>query len=265
MSTRFRTTIQGRAPIVAAVTKRTDTLIRWLFLLLGLVATVIIFRVAGDAALSRSTRFVQLALWGIVVAGVGVTVDIATPFPDRVPLLPRLGRAPRPAGPAVANPDPITAPSTPVVFGLAINPTLGALAGATVVALVTGAFGYALARTAHTDGGLLLYVVFAAACLVELRSIFRLFTSRRALTLDADAVTLGLPLGHLPPTTVPRQAVVSAEISTGSPSKIALVDQGGRRFELRPDHLSLPDLPGYIAAMWPEVPWHEMPKSRRRI
>ncbi len=247
------------------MTKQTDTIIRLSLLAGGVIATIAMFVTASNGDLGRVERFIRLVLLGTAVAAATMAVELGTTHVDRIPLLPRLGRPPRPAGPVAAAPDPISPPSDPIVLGLALKPTLGALAGSVVAALVTGVLGYALARHANSDGGLLLYVAFAAACLLALRSSVRLLTSSRAVLLGAERITLGAAIGHIPSTSISRQDVSGIELAPESPKKIAIVDADGRRFEIRPAHLRPNDLEGYIAAMWPEVRWHELPKTSRRF
>ncbi|MCP3977637.1 MAG: hypothetical protein GY720_24505 [bacterium] len=247
------------------MTKRSDTTIRYVLLVIGMIAIGAMFWTAANEVLDHAERFARLAMLGTLATMIFVATDVGSPYVDRTPLLPRLGRPSRQPGPPADGPSPHAPTSDPMVFGLALGPTLGALVGSAIVAFVTATIGYALSRQANSNGGLLTYIFFGAACLVALRCICRLLTSRRAVALSSERLTLGVPLGHMPPTTIDRRSVSAIEIGSEPQQKIAIIGAEGRRFEICPDHLRQPGLAGYIAASWPEVPWYELPETSRRF
>ena len=72
---------------------------------------------------------------------------------------------------------------------------------------------------------------------------------------DDQGITLGMALDYVPPLTIARSSMAALEIAAGPEPTIAIVNDAGRRFEIRPDHLRASGLANSLAALWPEVPW----------
>lgn len=217
-------------------------------------AVIGMFAVAAIDDLTRPARF-------LLLSGIGATAlvgwpgtALAQPFSERRPLRLRHGKPPVAAEPmeAPAGGDPDAIPAT---YSLSTWPTWGALIGALLAATVAGVIGFALAAGDFNDGGLSFFIVFSGAVAIAGRSVFRLMTGGSAVTLESDQVTLGPALGYVPPLTLERSSVERFGLDAGPQPQLTLVADGGRRFEIRPDHLQTDGLVRTLAAAWPEVGW----------
>lgn len=240
------------------MSQRTDTVLRYALLAFGVAALLVMYLVAGDESFGRAGRFGLLAALGLAAMIGWPGTALAQPFDQRRPLRIRSGKPPRPNGDPAQPPGPRSPASLPVNVARNRASTFGALAAATAAALVLGGAGYALAGSASSNGaGLGFYIGFGAAVLVAGRSMVRLVTSGRAVVLDDAAIILGPALGYTPSHRIDRLSVANIESSLQPEPKLTLINNAGRRFEIRTDLLADPDLAGYVAALWPDVAWSE--------
>ncbi len=242
------------------MSQRVDTLLRLALLAAGGAALLAMYAVAGDESLSRNTRFLVLvALGGLVLVGWPGTA-LTQPYEERRPVRSRWGKPPRSDTSSVAGaaPPPIRPAAAPVSAALDIRNSLLALGGSIAAGAVLGVLGYGVAGSAAPEeGGFLLHVGVAGALLMMLRAALRVLTAGGAVAVDDQRLTLGPAIGHIPPLTIARASAAAFENSNGREPKLAILTANGRRFEIRTDHLRGSDLPHYLAALWPEVPWRD--------
>lgn len=224
----------------------------------GVAAIVASNLIASNDTITRQQRYLWLTGLGFVVLyAVGVGFDIAQPFTKRRPLILRLGR-PRPELGAPISPPVGAGTDQGSVRGVVRPaPLFVVLAVSAIGVLISATIGYALARTASSIGGLVIYFIQAAALWGTARSLVRLFTRGNALRVDQERARLGSALGYWPPLNVDRSSVVAFQ---GGDGFVAIVTDD-QRFDLDETWFES-ELAGGLSAAWPEVPWHRMPRSQ---
>lgn len=241
------------------MSQRTDTLVRYGLIAAGAVALILMYVVADNENLNRNERFSYLVALGSLVLVGWPGLAITHSYADRRPLRIKWGKPPRPVTSERPAPESISPEAVPVTIAINNRNSLMALGGSIIVGSVLGALSYALAGSAGSDqGGFLLYVGVAGATLIALRSAFRIITGHRAVTVDDAGITLGLALDYVPPLTIARSTVSFIETAGGPEPKLAIVNDAGRRYEVRLDQLRGSELPNHLAALWPAARWREV-------
>lgn len=238
------------------MTRRIDTASRLLMLAAAVVAVVLSFSVAADSDLDAATRFLSLtALAAVALTGLP-GLDIIQAYVRRRPLRLRWGKPAADAPPPIRPPLRILPSEDPIILPLSLSRSIAGFAASAAFAVIFGTIGFALARTASADGGLLIYLFFAAAVWLAVRYGIRLATHRRALIVSSEGARLGAALGYLPPLNLDRASISAIEMSAEPPMLVLVAE--GRRHELDLDLFAEPDLARKVAGVWPETPWLEL-------
>lgn len=239
------------------MTHSVDNALRIGLIAIGLVAIGLSFAFGAAEGVDRANRFVGLTALGWIVASSVAGLEIVEDYPQRRPLLSAWGRPRAGSATPIAAPQPSSPQSEIVAAALRPASAAGVLAVSVVVAGAAATIGFALASEPITHGGLFVFVVLGAAVRFGSGAVMRLLTRAAALRVDTQRARLGASAGYLPPVHLLRSDVAALELSE-EPRRLAFVT-AHRRFDVALSALSNPNTVNEIAAVWPEMPWHELP------